>query len=342
VSIRTSNPRHDPLLSAFELPLSATFYPLGFPLEITTNSADVLSAARESWGRFRKMFSEEPLRLRIGVLDGNTETSPSVPVVRSRRHLMAMVGGTEDFAFCDMSQGFGCCWLAAATAGNHAHLRYYYLESMTYILLQSLYLTPIHAACVALNGNGLLLCGDSGAGKSSLAYACARGGWTFVSDDASYLVRGWRRNVVVGNPHIVRLREQAVALFPELRRHPVTLRANGDRAIELPTTGEEDLITAPHSSVHYVLFLQRQDSCPPKLAPFSRETALGRFEEVLSFGESQVREAQAVSLRALLSAQVLEFRYSDLDSAVAELKTLVGAEGAPKLRPRTFAEMPGK
>ena len=37
----------DPVLSAFELPLRRTFYPLGFPLELQTNSAEVIAAASE-------------------------------------------------------------------------------------------------------------------------------------------------------------------------------------------------------------------------------------------------------------------------------------------------------
>jgi len=49
--------RIDPLLHDFEMPLQATYYPLGFPLHIATNCSDILLAAEESWGRFREMHA---------------------------------------------------------------------------------------------------------------------------------------------------------------------------------------------------------------------------------------------------------------------------------------------
>lgn len=326
---RRQAPTPDPVLSEFELPLEGAFFPLGFPLEIATNSEDVLETAEQCWGQFRKRFSEPPVRLRVGVLDGNAERLPSGRVVRAQRHLMAWMSGASDFSVCDLRQGFGFCWLAPATAANRAHLRYHYLEAMAYTLLQSLYLTPIHAACVALNGRGLLLCGESEAGKSTLAYACAKRGWTFISDDFACVVRSWDRNVVIGNPHLIRLREPAAGLFPELRGRPIILRANGDRAIELATSSLENLVAAPQSPVDYLVFLRRQSAGGPAIEPFPKQRALRWLESVLCFGERDVREAQAASLRRLLDAEVLEFRYSDLESAVAELKSLVNSANAP-------------
>jgi len=58
----------DPLLCEFEMPLVAVYHPLGFSLQIATNSQKVLAAAHESWGHFQKAFSGPTLQLRIGVL----------------------------------------------------------------------------------------------------------------------------------------------------------------------------------------------------------------------------------------------------------------------------------
>jgi hypothetical protein len=269
------------------------------------------------------VYSEPPVQLQIGVLESNEADRDPVHVVRSRRHLLSVVAGTGDVASCDLRQGFGFAWVAPATARNPAYLRYYYLEAMAYSMLQSLHLTPIHAACVSLNGRGVLLCGDSKAGKSSLAYACARKGWTYISDDASYLVRSSEEVVVIGNPYLIRLRESAPDLFPELQYHPVTLRAQGDRTIEIATAKQANLITAPRSSIEYIIFLKRQSSGPPILDPFPKEQALDWFESPICFGASDVRAAQTASLHRLLSAEALQFRYSELDAAVAKLKSLV-------------------
>lgn len=42
---------------------------------------------------------------------------------------------------------------------------------------------PVHASCVALDGVGVLLLGDSGAGKSDLALRLMGAGWRLVADD---------------------------------------------------------------------------------------------------------------------------------------------------------------
>jgi hypothetical protein len=315
--------RSDSVLSELHLPMHSMHHPLGFPVELATNCADVVMAAHESWGPFSETFSEPPIRLCIEVREVNSDQCQRVPIVRWRSHLLSMVADSINFASCDMKHGFGFACLTSETTRNRAYLRYYFLEAMAYTMLQSLYLTPIHAACVALSGHGVLLCGDSEAGKSSLAYACAREGWTYISDDASYLIRTLDSNVVIGNPHRIRLRESAPQLFPELHNHPVRLRARGDRSIEVATASQANLITAQDSSIDYVIFLKRQISGAPRLVSFPKQQALRWFESLLCIGESDVRAAQTASLHRLLSADVLQFRYSELAPAVAELKSLI-------------------
>ena len=50
-------------------------------------------------------------------------------------------------------------------------------------------LIPVHAAAVARGERGLLIAGRGGAGKTSLALACAEAGWRYVADDF-LLMRG--------------------------------------------------------------------------------------------------------------------------------------------------------
>ncbi|MGH9733455.1 MAG: aldolase [Candidatus Acidiferrales bacterium] len=321
----------DPLLCQFKLPLQRTYYPFGFPVEIATNSEDVLIAADRNWRAFRRMFNTEPIRLRIGVLDTGPEMELVDPVLRSSGHLLMKVGTTNDFAVCDMNRRFAFCWISKATARNHAYVHTHYIDGLAMWPLHFRDLTPIHAACVVKNGTGLLFCGESEAGKSSLSYACARKGWTFVTDDLSELVRGWNTTAVLGNPHRVRLRESAAALFPELRQIPITVRANGERAIELYTAEHPNLNTAPLSRVDYILFLNRRSGVSATLAPLSGGKAMRWFEQILVLAERT--DEQAKSLQRLLSAGILEFRYSDMDSAVAQLDCLVGAGRRPDCAP---------
>src|SRR5215469_13248703 len=116
----------DPLLFDFRLPLSATFYPLGFPLEIATNSAELLRAAEESWGQFQKIFSTPPVRLRLGVLPGSSGECPPAPACRGQHHLITQVADAENYVVSDTREGFAFGWLTEAAAQKHAYLRYHF------------------------------------------------------------------------------------------------------------------------------------------------------------------------------------------------------------------------
>jgi hypothetical protein len=330
--------RHDPIGCDFSLPLKGVFYPLGFPVEIATNSADVLEAAEENWKSFDRVFNTPPVELRIAVLDGHGSECPPPPTCRGQRNLVMFVASPNDFAVCDLTTGFASCWLSARTVKNGAYLRYHFLDAMALLLIEALYLTPIHAACVAFHGHGLLLCGDSGAGKSSLSFACARRGWTFVSDDASFLVRGGKHSLVVGDPSHLHFRESATELFADLESHSLAPRINGEIAIELTTANMPHMSIARQSPIVFLVFLNRQASGPASLHPFPKERASEALEQVICYGEREVRDAQKLSLHNLLRAEVLELRYSDLDSAVSRLETLVRGRGAATELPSRINE----
>lgn len=320
---------NDPLLYDLELPLHGVYHPLGFSVEIATNSAEVLTAAEESWGRFRRVFPEPPLKLRV-VVEGGPGACPPPPTVRGQRNLLVRVADSANFSVSDTERGSAYCWLTSAVTAMRPYLRYHFLEGTTWDLLDALYLASIHAACVRLENSGVLLCGDSGAGKSSLAYACARKGWMFLSDDSTCLVRKSSRPVVVGNPYQIRFRDSAVELFPELWDRQVTRRLNGKMSIEVPTESFPGIKTISESPVDYIVFLNRGDPGPPRLAYFPKEKALQWFERIVCYGEEEVREAQKAALLNLLTAKIFELRYDELDSAVARLKAMVRGEAAMK------------
>src|ERR1039457_4994076 len=153
---------------------------------------------------------------------------------------------------------FACCFISERTAGDHAWFRYYFLETMVYMLLAQRYIVPVHAACVAHDGSGVLLCGWSGAGKSTLAFACARAGWTFIGDDSTWLLPGMEDRAAVGRPHLARFREDAPQLFPELEGSVARARPNGKLTIEVPLSAFPHIRTASRCQVGCVVLLNRQ------------------------------------------------------------------------------------
>ncbi len=146
--------------------------------------------------------------------NGGAGLCPPPPVYRAHQHLLSIVANSSNFAICDRREGLAYAWIDRAALKHRRYLRYHFLEGVALTLLCASHVTPLHAACVELAGKGVLLCGNSGAGKSSLALACARAGWRFLSDDAVYLLREPLGRSVVGNASQVRLRPSAISLFP--------------------------------------------------------------------------------------------------------------------------------
>ena len=332
LSMQSERKPIDSTLWDFDLPLRAEYYPIGFPVEITTNSSAVLEAAYESWGKFRKIFSTPPVRIRLCVLPGSSTVCPPTPVCRGQENLITTIADAENYTVLDTREGFAFGWLTEAAVRNRAYLRYHFLEGASWFLLECLYLTSIHAACVSLNGRGVLLCGDSGAGKSSLSYACARNGWSFLSDDSTMLVRKSAGRAVTGNPYQMRFRDSAVQLFPELSKQNVTQRLSGEFSIELATPTVPDILTISKCFVDHLVFLNRHTPEPEGLFCFPKESALRWLEKVICYGEKHVREEHKAALRNLIAADVFEMRYTRFDTALSLLEELV-SEGPAVARP---------
>jgi len=312
----------DPTLSATPLPLQKTFYPLGFPVAISTNSDKVMDAAERSWGRFEKLFSIESIAVSIGVTDGGSSSCPPAPVCRMRGHLLSNIADGENFAISDINQGFSFVWVNRATLEHPSYFRYFMLESTAMAQIANRQACGIHAACVELDGVGVLLCGDSGAGKSTLSYGCASAGWTFVTDDGSYLVYGRNDRMIVGNCYQARFRPESERLFAELNGASVTQRVDASKpSIEFSTNASRRLMTSQSSRVRHIVFLNR-NTPDHELAPFPPEVArLYLLQWASSVLERRHRQEKMFG--HLLSAGVYELRYTDLTWAITRLSRLV-------------------
>jgi hypothetical protein len=178
------------------------------------------------------------------------------------------------------------------------------------------YFTPLHAACVERNGNAVLLCGESGAGKSCLAYACARRGWTLIADDAVHLAP-WPDCLVAGGSRVIRLREVARALFPELEGRPMGVAPNGKPALEIAmeTNGFR---TARFATPSQVVFLAR-GSGAARSSPYSADAALGYFLQYMWHRDIAVH---ARRLRRFLARGAHELRFDHPDDGVDALEKL--------------------
>jgi len=311
------------ILSNVLLPLRSTYHPLGFPVEVASNSAAILAAAEQSWRLFRPQFTHPPLIIELGVNDDAPSEGelPPTPVCRVREHLLTNIADGQNFINCDLKNGYAFGWITRPVADNPLFTRFHFLETAALSMLSTLRATALHAACVAPYNRDMLLCGDSGAGKSSLAFAGARAGWTYISDDSSYLPLHCTDRTVIGNSHQIRFRDSGVQLFPELEGRSITPRATGKPSIEVSTLEFPELVTSDSAQIEYVVFLNRRNAATPGLHPFPLETAFRWFRES-SLLDTTATTAHETTLRNLLDVPIYELRYTDLDWAVERLDQL--------------------
>ena len=309
------------LLYDMELPLRGVFYPLGFPVEILTNDPNVLEAAKESFGHRRLRRGNRTLQVRIGVSEGGGLRIPPEPTRREFNHLYSLLADTQNHAVLDLKTCMSFIWLNQSALNNHLYFRYNFLEKVVYLLLGASSVTDIHAACVGKKGKGILLCGDSGAGKSTLAYASARAGWTYTSDDTSYLINDSTIPRVIGHSHRMRFRPAAKELFSELAGLEITPRMEGKPSIEVLLSELPPLNAACETNVHAILYLNRRPG-KATLVSLPKGTATTRIQMDL-FSAGEIREKHEKILERLSSVPTYELQYCELGDAIAQLNLLV-------------------
>jgi len=311
----------DPLMQRAPLPHRAEFYPLGFPVQLASNSSAVLDAAVESWDGWTRAFDRPPLDIRVVVhLDGPVPDHE--PVYRAQRNLFTITADHANFGICDVETGYCFCCVTPAVA-SAPYFRNHLLETMAYFTLDYRYITILHAGCVARNGRGVLLCGDAGAGKSCMVYSCVKRGWTLLSDDFSALLREPGRGTLIGRPMRLRFRPQAFELFPELKNYANSVTAFGKHMFDLRTGAIPNVRTARCCHPETIVFLDRRDSGAAQLLPMDPEKALAFFEWDRPLWEPPVSDEHRENLRALFARGIHTLQYSHFDDAIQLLESLV-------------------
>jgi hypothetical protein len=281
----------------------------------------VLEGARRSFGGFTERFPEAAMRVSVAVQAGEGGI-PSDITYRGLHHLFSIVCDTKNHATADLREGVAYAWITESAAGQIDWFRHRFLEAIVYSALVQERLTPIHASCVAREGRGLLLCAPPNTGKSSLAYACTKQGWTFITDDAAYLVNAATDAIVLGKPGAMRFKAAGAELFPELGAHPMTADIHGEDHIEL-AADELAISGADECHVQRVVFLERSSNVIPNLRSCDREEALERLMANIPLYEARVQTNHRSALERLLRHEPLILSYPEYTVAIPLLESLV-------------------
>ena len=310
--------RHDPLGVRTALPLSGTYHPLGFRLDVSTNSPDVIAAADESWSGQPQVFEAPPLTMRVVVSPEGDLAGPGTH--QKAGSVYSVVCDRNNFAHVDLAAQFAAVYVSQQTVSDHICLRWFFVEALAYLMLNQRQVTLIHAGLIARGGSGVLLCGASTAGKSTLTYACARSGWTFLSDDCAALLPDSPERIALGRPRQIRFRPDAPSLFPELEGYVARARPTGKLAIEAPTA-ELNVRTADRVPVNAIVFVERE----PGVAALRSIASGEAFERILADLPTYGEEVDAMhdrAVRGVCTAPAFLLRYDVLADGVRLLSAL--------------------
>lgn len=196
---------------------------------------------------------ETTLPLRFTLTTGIEYRDPSLRVDSDSAFNLAEVfrRGSNKFRFCiraaneeggwnGMQDAFLSHRFVMAFRGNecrfHDPLRWRaYAESVIFhcVLSRLREHFILHAGVVAKEGKGVVLCGGTNRGKTTLTLGLVREGFSFLSDDLAFI--DLRSKFVTPFPRAVSVRPTTAAFFPQFRRlmqqHPTTSLSGDDKCL---------------------------------------------------------------------------------------------------------------
>lgn len=176
----------------------------------------------------------------------------------------------------------------------------------------------IHSGGVTRNGQGTLLVGPKGAGKSTLVTRLVADGFSLLSDDEVWIHP--RTLMAYPSPRHILLKGNALELFPNYTGEFI---AEGDDQEDLWWLDPEDIrrncraIPAP---IWGILFIVPFTSCPPVLNQIDQTQALNSLlRECMNFPEFK-EKGLSILVELVRSSKVFAFRNGDLEKCSLLLK----------------------
>ncbi len=158
-----------------------------------------------------------------------------------------------------------------------------------------------------------------------------RAGWTYITDDGTFLVRDRSDRYAIGNPHFIRFREDARELFPELADQ-LAYHGRMERSGWNCRTRDLPIAIAPGARIEHVVMLDRNQSGPTRLRRYPKDQMQAWCERFVNFGSDEVRDAQTQCHRRLLDASLWEMSYAELGRCRQASRTVSGLREVRLLR----------
>jgi len=198
----------------------------------------------------------------------------------------------SDFVTLSPAQRTGLIVVSRAMLRSAYHVRYELLEFAVFTLASRvLGLAPLHAACIGRGGRGLLLMGDSGAGKTTAALHCLLRGLDFLSEDSVFVAAD--SLLATGVANFLHTRRDALRFVPDsaaalIQRAPVIRRRSGVEKFELDLRQPRfRLAPRPLEVVATVFMTAERAGARPMAAALRRTELLARLQAAQPYAAHQ-------------------------------------------------------
>lgn len=316
-------------------PLCEHYLAAGAVCALSTNSELLLATARESLAQVAGPRSPADVSMRFWV-DDAAQGRPPWPQAyfRGLSHLVFAAFDSECAVLVDLRTSRAIGRFSRAMAADRPYWKKVIFPALFGIVSATIGIAALHCACVARNGQALLLAGGSRSGKSTLSLALAQKGFAFLSDDWTYFSRREGRLLAWGLTTPLKLLPDAVEHFPELACLDRAVSSNGEPAYEVDPElafGTERCVCA---EPRWLIFLERQEAAALMLTEMSPVDAAARFEEDLEglpAAVSEGRDFLVKTIRILVQRPCWLLRYGGRPQTVAQalFRFLEGDAGDP-------------
>jgi hypothetical protein len=326
-----SLPVRDGLGHTVELGHRATFPLLGVPVEIRSNSADVIAAAERAFGAWRALAPDlivqgQPAVVSVVVQPVDPALLAGGPrpwVHRAHGRCFAASDGVNLLS-AQYDAGRALAFIAPELLQREAQLRDNVLRLLGLLLVTQHDRLPVHAGAVVLHGLAILLAGPSTAGKSTLCYACLRDGFQLLAEDVVYISRSPALRVW-GLPDQLHLLPDAVRFFPELNEVQPDIQANGKLKLGIETARFGPDRATRYAERAVVCVVGRHAGAETLLEPVESELAVAALSEDREPGFDLYEDAGKAAGALVAQAAYRLTVGHDLSRAVEALRQLAEA-----------------
>lgn len=251
----------DPFGEHTPLPLRRCARLLGADVEFASHSEALMAAVEAAYADLpaHDLGAQASLHIELRLQAGDADwQTPPPPRMLGGAGLLGVALDAGNLALALPDTARGLVSVTPAMLAHPYHLRYELLEFVVFTLAsRTLGLLPLHAGCVGAQGQGALLMGESGAGKSTASLAALAEGLEFLTEDACFVHPG--SLLATGIANFLHLRVDGLgwtdeALRERVQAAPVIHRRSGVAKHEVDLRGGWARLAAAPLQLRHLVF----------------------------------------------------------------------------------------